>query len=559
MEWNAGFNTSGLVAGAKAGQDALRALREEAERAAGALGGTEKAGGAAGDQAKRTRRPKSPPKPPAEQAGGAAGEEARRQKREQAEADKASRKKQADDERAAKRAAATEEKNRKYVAAIKDRYFADEQKKGERADKEAERAKKAAETKAAKAADADKKKAESDKKKQADDAKAKKKDADDKADKLKVGSLKALGAAGAVAAIGVGLVAKAYGSLLGLAGRATGIGSFGELTQLAIGMRSTAQLQAIAIRTNMSVRRMFMGVDSTPLVRAQERFSRNFTEQTVTGRALGDILVRAYSGAFRMVERLEPLATGAIQGMVLGALKVEGAWLRLQLAAIPIVTPIYKAVKGVDALQLAADLAVAPFEKIADDLERIEKLIAAFEKMRASGFTRQPLDVLMESAVQNSGGGEKEAARVRKGGEGVGKAMADGMVAGMDAAAGSVAAAGGRLAKAAEQGAKDAAEIKSPARRFRREVGRQMGRGTVFGLEDEAPSVQRAAASALVPDPTGLSFGRGAGGGSVSGPLLVIEHLVVQGADGLDEVTDRFESLVERAAETLGLRVPARS
>lgn len=570
--WSAGFDTSGVVGGANAARDALRGMREEAERASAGLGGSEKASGGAGGGAKRQKKET---------------DEAARAAREKAAADKAAARAAADQ---AKRASAEEKAAAKEKAAADKaagREASTEAKKKIAEEKAAAKEKKdadkaaSAETKAKnkaladsdkaskkKAADEAKteKKAEADKKKAAADAKAKKKDDDAKADALKAGALRAVGAAGLVAAVGLGLASKAYGSVLDLASKATGIGSFDELTQLAIGARSAAQLQAIGIRTNLSFRRMFLGIDSTPLVRAQERFSRNFTEQSVTGRALGDILTRAYSGAFAMVERLEPAATGAFQGMVLGALMVENAWLRLRIATFPIVDPILKAVSATDLLNTAASVAAMPFAELARDVvviqAGVEAAAKAWSALKGSGIVDGAADLVVPEGV---GGISKlyDMATSSEASKSAGGAMGDGVAGGLDGKSGDLYEAGKRAAKSALKGVKDEAEIKSPARRFRREGGRQMGAGIIGGMEDMEGPIQRAAERSLVPDPTGLALGgRGGGGGGAqfTGPLVSIGQLVVNGTDELRElVMDIIEGSAARAAATLGLRVPARS
>lgn len=373
-----------------------------------------------------------------------------------------------------------------------------------------------------------------------------------------VGAALAAGAAGVVS-----FVAAADG-LIDLASKATGVGSFGELTNIALGPRGLAGIQVAQARTNLGFRRMFMGVDPGPLLRATERFSRNFTDQTVTGRALGDILSRAYGGAFAAIERLEPIATGAMQGLVLGALKVEGAWLDFRIATFDIVQPILDAVGGVDALGVAADIAVAPFNEIALAIKVIEKGVKAFGALKDAGLTSGITDLVLPESIgsalnlYNALGGDK----AKGDGATVGTAAGEGIIAGLDAQEGAIFNAGTRAALAAIKGAKAGAEVKSPSRKMRREVGRQMGAGVALGMEDEAPRIQRAAATSLVPDTGSLPtwIGGGGGGGTITGPLLVIQSLVVQGGEEMrEQIMDALDAVAARTGENLGMTVPARS
>ena len=114
---------------------------------------------------------------------------------------------------------------------------------------------------------------------------------------------------------------------------------------------------------------------------------------------------------------------------------------------------------------------------------------------------------------------------------------------------------------AADAGVRSKAEIHSPARLFRRS-GRHMGEGQALGLEDSQDRVQKAAASSLVPDPANLPKlgGGGAGGGTITGPLVSIGQIVVQGAEELRaEVRRVFDDESARIAELLGLSAPARA
>lgn len=101
-------------------------------------------------------------------------------------------------------------------------------------------------------------------------------------------------------------------------------------------------------------------------------------------------------------------------------------------------------------------------------------------------------------------------------GQNIGKQLGIGVLQGMKDTEAKVAAGGRDLVLAAEAGAKSAAEIKSPARRWRREIGRNLGEGAALGLEDSASRMSEAGA-AIIPGAPGI----GIAGGAARGGLVV--------------------------------------
>lgn len=404
--------------------------------------------------------------------------------------------------------------------------------------------------------------------------------------KAAAGVSKATGAASG----GVGALVGNLKGALPLMAAVSGAAGLAGLARMAIGYRAMGQIQALTARTQYGFRMLFAGVDAQPVVRALDRFSRNLTGQTVTGRALGDVLTRSFNGIFRAVEAAEPYVTAFGQGMVIAFLYAENAVLRARVALAPYTGALDGLVSSTSLMRVAAigggvalvamagyaAVAAAPFLALAAAVlavaaafEQASKLAKEWDENSSSQIWRKLKSDLGVGGSQQDKeraqgivqGDDFDKAQAAKG-QAVGKAMGDGMVAGMAASEASVAAAGGKLAKAAEAGAKAAAEIRSPSRKMRREVGRQLGEGVALGEEDMARRVQKAAASSLVPDPDRLPSlgGRGAGGATFTGPLVSIGQLVITGGEDLKEmVLDGIEGAAARAAATLGLTVPARS
>lgn len=439
---------------------------------------------------------------------------------------------------------------------------------------------------------------------------------------------KALDAGGASAGKVAGMLRGAVLPAVAAIGAAAGAATILDLAKIAIGARAVSQLQAISGRTQAGFRRLFSGVDAGPLTRAAERFSRNLTAQTVTGRAVGDILTRGFNSAFGALEKLEPIGTAAFQGLVLGSLLVEQAILRARIALFPYIGDVtglvdagtaakvvgygIAAAMGVVAVSLA--LAAAPFVAAAAGamvlynagqrvygffqefaasplytaignavtgafdaagaavdavLGKIKSVVGAVTDAVTSlpiigdiiGATKGAAGAVGSIAGQAAdavGGAVKAADKAVGDAVGTfvqnGGSLGDGVVSGLDAKEGAIYQAGVRAAKAAVRGAKDGGEIKSPSRKMRREVGRQLGEGVALGEEDMAGRVQSAAASALVPD---VSFGgRSAKGGgvTVTGPLLHVGQIVVNGAEDLAaEVRRVLATETALAAEKLGI------
>ena len=379
------------------------------------------------------------------------------------------------------------------------------------------------------------------------------------------------------------LVGSLRGALPLMAALAGGAGLMG-IAKIAIGYKAMSQMQGILARTQIGFRQLFAGVDPQPLVRALDRFSKNFTSQTVMGRALGDVLTRSFNGIFAAVEKAEPYVTAFGQGMVLAFLYAENAVLRARIALAPYTGTLDGIVSSTSLMNVAvigggialgvaagyAVVAAAPFLALG---AAIMAVAAAFEQASklakewdGNAFWNQ---VKSDVGLSSQADREKELGitvgsdtdKASSAGQATGEAMGAGVVAGMKSSEAAAKAAGESLAAAADAGVRSKAEIHSPARLFRRS-GRHMGEGQALGLEDSQDRVQKAAASSLVPDPANLPKLGGGGRGSVSitAPLLSIGQIVVQGAEELRaEVRRVVDDESARIAELLGLSAPARA
>jgi hypothetical protein len=291
---------------------------------------------------------------------------------------------------------------------------------------------------------------------------------------------------------------------------------------------------------------------------------------------------------FAMLAKAEPYARLFFKGMLLDALQVEGAWLKLRIAIQPALNmfPVgtglmtafgagallvkasfglmgagvaigaVKAAAGLLSFGRAALVATAPLLPYAAAIgaivlalkQAIELKNAWDENSSTQIKTQLKADLGLSSKEETDAAmakrqglvsgddydkkyklgkyAEKTATPLPKGAEKqataagppIGKNLGLGMLAGMKDTEAKVAAGGRDLVLAAEGGAKTAAEIKSPARKWRREIGRNLGEGAALGLEDSADRMEEAG-RAVVPSAPMVSGSRSGRGGVSIGQI----------------------------------------
>jgi hypothetical protein len=368
------------------------------------------------------------------------------------------------------------------------------------------------------------------------------------------------GGLGQVSAVG-GLARTA---VLGLAA-AAGVAGGGGLLKLALGYQGMARFQALTYRLSLDFRALFSKVDPGPALRAFERFEKNFSKTTVTGKALEGIITRSFNGLFSFLEKAEPYVTAFGQGMVLAGLYVEQGILRARLALYPYTSALEDAIGAEDGVEMAAiagGIAVAglgayaavatapllPFAAaIAAVTAAIEQAIKLYREWDSTALGRkiaQDFGLLSQAEIDAQHGYKGPAPKnfvtgdikpiavpesavpnptpvAATNGVATGKALGDGLVKGLAGSESAVRAAGGRVANAADKGVRDVAQIHSPSRKFEQDA-KYMGDGTVRGLDASKAAVQAAAERSLVPS---LDVARAAGGvpsaGAVPGSVTV--------------------------------------
>lgn len=442
------------------------------------------------------------------------------------------------------------------------------------------------------------------------------------------------------AAAGLGGAAAQAKALAVSLGAVAGVSGALGLAKVAIGYQGMARLQMISYQASLQIRSLFRGVDSRPLERAYLQFTKLFSLSTVTGQALSKGLTRGFNGLFQAIEKAEPYVSAFIRGMVLGALKVEGLWLRARIWLFPLTDALEDATGKIDGIKvaalagmgavgllaakatgilafggaaltagkaltllaakgaaagLAATGAVAPFLAFAAAVgavvaagDQLSKLIKEWDTdlvLRSIGIGESDADrfnkKLDEEAAARKKAGKPSLVRevdrlpgaasgapvgvpkppVEKAladGRRAGAAMGDGIVAGLKAKEAEVAAGGAALAAAADRGVKQRAEIRSPARAFRRDA-QQMGEGTRLGLKDSEQKVQKAAEESLVPSPRSGGFGGAAAVPSIQ--LTFTGDINVGAGMRRSEVRESFDEAMTALAQQIGVMmgIPARA
>jgi hypothetical protein len=445
------------------------------------------------------------------------------------------------------------------------------------------------------------------------------------------------------AAAGLGGAAAQAKALAVSLGAVAGVSGALGLAKVAIGYQGMARLQMISYQASLQIRSLFRGVDSRPLERAYLQFTKLFSLSTTTGQALSKGLTRGFNGLFQAIEKAEPYVSAFIRGMVLGAMKVEGLWLRARIWMFPLTDALEDATGKIDGIKvaalagmgavgllaakatgilafggaaltagkamtllaarsaaagLAATGAVAPFLAFAAAVgavvaagDQLSKLIKEWDTdlvLRSIGIGESDADrfnkKLDEEAAARKKAGKPSLVRevdrlpgaasgapvgvpkppVEKAladGRRAGAAMGDGIVAGLKAKEAEVAAGGAALAAAADRGVKQRAEIRSPARAFRRDA-QQMGEGTRLGLKDSEQKVQKAAEESLVPSPrAGGSSGVGGAAAVPSIQLTFTGDINVGAGMQRSEVRESFDEAMTALAQQVGVMmgIPARA
>lgn len=385
--------------------------------------------------------------------------------------------------------------------------------------------------------------------------------------KLGLGKLSALGKGGALAAVAAAVIGISTAAIAA----SRSIVRFG--VDAALAFRGLGAYSAQMTRLEMNQKRLFQGVDTTPLVRAAQRAADYFDRTRETGSTMAKILQNGVNLYMRAVEAAVPVVEGFVTGAMIGYLRVSTAAKKLATAATnaftslvesgnPVVMAILKIGKSFDLAKTATDAGIGAFYVVAGALGIFAAAIAIPAAglallsggiayvvtkiaglLQATGLAEPLLKVLkvvgagvaasflvvgaaalgivfgigwligkVGEAVAwfNKTTGASAAATAAfnavwsvltgLGGKALalGANLALGIAKGIASAVGSVIDAAKGLVEGAVGAVTTAAKIKSPSRLFAT-YGNYMGQGVAVGFEQAAPTVERAAATSLMP------------------------------------------------------------
>lgn len=364
---------------------------------------------------------------------------------------------------------------------------------------------------------------------------------------------------------------------------AIGISGLSSLNQLALGYQGVAKLNMMMARTSLQARALFSKVDSGPYLRGMDRLLTGiFGKGQVGATALGGILTRSFNTAFSVFEKAQPLISAFIDGLILGALYTENAYLKVRVALLPVTDVLEDMLASQEAINAAAQIGVGFFGGITG---AIRFASAAIGEMltKAAAFVALKRGTKVANVLASLGvGGDGQSADTRDGyaspkdrkaaiadrerlmaaddaaraGVDAGAAYSAGMVRGAADGAAAVKAAGKGLVGALDKGVREAGEIKSPSRLARR-TARWFPEGAALGITDGASQVQAAAERSMVPDLSG--FAGTMGGGAVGGAKVEIHQTnhFAAGQDVSAALDAANQRLIRDLAITLGIPVTA--
>lgn len=284
-----------------------------------------------------------------------------------------------------------------------------------------------------------------------------------------------------------------------------------------INLRKMLDLNTISLKFHESLSQLTRDVNLEPMLRGFQKIASLFDESTVSGKALHDLVTRLGDSIAKGFAEAVPLIEQFVKGLILGALKLEGAYLRVRVALHEAfaqnetLKSIEKWWEGTDKLRIAAGLGVGAVTGLAMAFG-----LLALNITLAVALLTAPL-VLAASPFIGLYVGAKAAYEKLK--------TLDWKQIGEDVIRGLLGPLGQtdkivesimKLGTAIKDAFKKALKISSPSKVFEG-YGEMTGLGYVQGLERVKPLTTRATgeivAGRALPEPGGHRSGASAGGG----------------------------------------------
>ncbi len=284
-------------------------------------------------------------------------------------------------------------------------------------------------------------------------------------------------------------------------------------------------VQAEKLRQNLD--RLFSGLRIEAFLQGVQSILAVFSQTTVTGRALKNVIESLFQPLLDAVTDATPLVRRIFQGIVLGALLVERQILRIRLwfrETFGDASPL----AGLDTQMLVFKAGAALVVMFATAVVLAAAGLAALGVAAAAIIS--PILTLGAAAV------------------GVGSAIVDGLVAGLRGGIARVTQTVRSIADSVRTTFRNVLQIRSPSRVFA-ELGAQIPAGVTMGIEAGSPDASGAAAE-LVQPPAGAAGGRG--GASITITELHIHAQTNDPREHARTLVDELAALLEGSAITMG-------
>lgn len=296
--------------------------------------------------------------------------------------------------------------------------------------------------------------------------------------------------------------------------------------------------------------KLFKGVDLEPFLKALKEVLSVFDQQTASGQAMAYMLSTFFSGLFRTLSNLGPLAKRAFQELIITGL-------RLYIIFAP-------AARVFERFTQSLTTADTPASSLAGSLTRLGYLFTSLFTgiVGATGVIDtvflEPLGRLLGIKIPTI----KELFGSLLTGElpdfssitsSVGTSLVDGLIRGVTSRASAFLGALTGMVSGGVAAVKGLLKIKSPSGVFA-EIGDQTVAGFTGSVDAGAEDAQ-ASMGAMVAPPEARGEGRRVAAGGNGGPLLVIQHLEIHG-DGAADIWDQFEEKLTALLEGVALSGP---
>lgn len=344
-------------------------------------------------------------------------------------------------------------------------------------------------------------------------------------------------------------LAKNMGIAVGAAGAALrngqvkiedGIKALDQAVQVRFGALARKQMLALPAqfaRARDNLAQLFTGVGMDKFLVGLSRMLGMLDQSTENGRKLRAIVTKIFQPIVDVAMRVFPVVEEFFWGLAIGATRVyvvlreigrtvadwmgfdEGTGLEAalelgELAAYAMAGALlYLAGNGIASLITAlGSPLLGPLVAATAAFVAFNEAVSQFSKLRKEWdgdvFWRQvqsDLGLLSDAEREAAQGivvGGPDGTDAIKDAQKTGEALGTGLVSGMQSQMSAVESAGAALASAASEGMMTAADMHSPSRVFR-EHGRNLGRSTALGAEDEAPRVSKTVGELVSPETQG--------------------------------------------------------